>query len=178
MPKLSKQLKQNLLDDLMNGIGKQEIQSKYNISKQSYYSLVKKQQPQQPHQINPNLDNQLDPTEQQKEQSNNTDLLYDPQGMYEYLNAPAEEAVKQAKLLIMACVLVEKVGAKAGFQFDGLSKDVADDLKNNESDLYKSVNEVTIELDVAKYFNSPKLELLMNLAGKLTLRIKRAVDCT
>eukprot|EP00042_Codosiga_hollandica_P052814 m.677259 g.677259 ORF g.677259 m.677259 type:complete len:60 (-) comp58570_c0_seq11:225-404(-) len=48
--------------------------------------------------------------------------------MYEYLNAPAEEAVKQAKLLIMACVLVEKVGAKAGFQLEGLSKDVADDL--------------------------------------------------
>ena len=64
MPRLTQKLRANLLDDVMNGIKRQDIESKYNISKQSYYALIKKQPKENA--INKDLDNQLDPTNKQK----------------------------------------------------------------------------------------------------------------
>ena len=64
-------------------------------------------------------------------------------------------------------LIIEKVGNKAGFELDGLTKDIADDLKDPSSDLKRAIIEISIEMDTAKYFNNPKVDLLLNLSQKL-----------
>ena len=291
MPKLSKLQKENLITDLMNNISKTEIQDKYKISKQSYYKLLKQNQPKQPNDnvINQELNTEIAQTDNQKEETNNTDLLYEPSAMFEYMNKDEQKAeakpskmptisakkindvykqitkkdtkiakqkekdeladmecepdkqelimkiskyiyafkgnqhindfitsqVKVAKgksdsyekqieifvfslykksiaelnnilkyvqfnirtaskssmaienSLIFGSIIVEKIGSRVGLQFDGLTTEIANDLKDENTDLYKSLNEICIELDLARYFNNPKIDLLMNISGKL-----------
>ena len=64
-------------------------------------------------------------------------------------------------------LIIEKIGNKTGFELDGLTKEVADDLKDPTSDLKRAIIEISIEMDTAKYFNSPKVDLLLNLSQKL-----------
>ena len=64
-------------------------------------------------------------------------------------------------------LIIEKVGNKAGFELDGLTKDITEDLREPSSDLKRAIIELSIEMDTAKYFNSPKVDLLLNLSQKL-----------
>jgi len=63
--------------------------------------------------------------------------------------------------------VVEKVGSRVGLEFDGLAKDIADDLKDPSSDLKRSITELSIEMNIASYFSSPKYDLLMGISQKL-----------
>lgn len=64
-------------------------------------------------------------------------------------------------------VVIEKVGSFGGLYLDGLSLDIQNDLKNPQSDLKRSLIEMSIEMDINKYFNSPKLDVFMSLSGKV-----------
>lgn len=293
MPKLTKSTRNDLINDLLNGMNKTDVQDKYKISKQAYYKLLKQQQPKQPDEniLNQNLNNEIQQTNEQKEQIDNTDILYEPNAMFEYMQKDTQVqeakptkmpsisakkindvykqiAKKDSKIakqkdkelmnmaeiepdkqeiimkiskyiyafksnqhindfissqvkmtkgkgsidsydkqiesfvfglykknsnelnnilkyiqfnirtaskssmaiensLIFGCIIIEKIGSRVGFQFQGLTADVSKDLKDESTDLYKSLNEICIELDLARYFNNPKIDLLMNVSGKL-----------
>ena len=69
--------------------------------------------------------------------------------------------------LVTLMVVIEKIGSKVGLQFDGLAKDVSIDLKDNKSELNRAITELSIEFNLASYFNSPKVDILMNISQKL-----------
>ena len=69
--------------------------------------------------------------------------------------------------LVTLMVVIEKIGSKVGLQFDGLAKDISLDLKNDESDLKRAVTELNIESNISSYFNSPKVDILMQISQKL-----------
>ena len=69
--------------------------------------------------------------------------------------------------LVTLMVVIEKIGSKVGLQFDGLAKDISLDLKNDESDLKRDVTELNIESNISSYFNSPKVDILMQISKKL-----------
>jgi hypothetical protein len=69
--------------------------------------------------------------------------------------------------LVTFMVIIEKIGSKVGLQFDGLAKDISLDLKNDESDLKRAVTELNIESNISSYFNSPKVDILMQISQKL-----------
>ena len=69
--------------------------------------------------------------------------------------------------LVTLMVVIEKIGAKAGLQFDGLAKDVSLDLKDNSSEFKRAITELSIEWNIASYFNNPKVDILMNSSQKL-----------
>ena len=64
-------------------------------------------------------------------------------------------------------IVIEKIGSKVGLQFDGLAKDISIDLKDNKSELNRAITELSIEWNVASYFNNPKVDILMNISQKL-----------
>jgi len=64
-------------------------------------------------------------------------------------------------------ILVEKIARRVGIDLDGLAQDVSLDLKEPSSDLKRSLTEISIEMDVNRYFNNPKVDLLMGLSQKL-----------
>ena len=69
--------------------------------------------------------------------------------------------------LVTMMVVIEKIGQKVGLQFDGLAKDISMDLKDKSTDLNRAITELSIESNISSYFNSPKVEILMNLSQKL-----------
>ena len=69
-------------------------------------------------------------------------------------------------IITTASVLIEKVGTMAGLQLKGLTHDISLELKDSDSDLKRAVTELAIEMDITKYFNSPKIDVLMILSQK------------
>ena len=69
--------------------------------------------------------------------------------------------------LMTTMLVVEKIGSRVGLQFDGLTQEIGDELKDETSDLKRTIMEIGIEMDVSKYFQNPKVDLLLNLSKKL-----------
>jgi len=69
--------------------------------------------------------------------------------------------------LMTTMIVIEKIGSKVGLQLDGLSKEIGDDLKNETSDLKRTIMEIGIEMDISKYFQNPKVDLILNVSKKL-----------
>jgi len=64
-------------------------------------------------------------------------------------------------------ILIEKIAWKVGVDLDGLAKDIAVELNEPSSDLKRSLIEISIDMDVSKYFSNPKMDLGMNIAQKI-----------
>ena len=69
--------------------------------------------------------------------------------------------------LMTTMMLVEKIGTRVGLQFDGLTKEIGDELKDETSDLKRTILEIGIEMDVSKYFQNPKVDLLLSISKKM-----------
>ena len=81
-------------------------------------------------------------------------------------NSKSNSTVIENTLTTMM-IVIEKIGSKVGLQFDGLAKDISIDLKDNKSELNRAITELSIEWNVASYFNNPKVDILMNISQKL-----------
>lgn len=97
--------------------------------------------------------------------------IKDLKTIFEYIkfhvrNKGGNEKVLESSLVAMM-IVIEKVGTKVGFHFDGLAKEISDDLSDSSSDLKRTLIELSIEMDISKYTNSPKIDLLTTISQKL-----------
>ena len=70
-------------------------------------------------------------------------------------------------IIATSAVVIEKIGMFVGLKVNGLANEINHDLKEVDSDLRRAVTELSIEMDLSRYFNSPKVDILMIMSQKM-----------